>query len=267
MLVQSIDRSVLGTVRFLDAITGIPIRDRLSVTAPGIRLIRNRSGDFVIADVLGNPNLQAYCSTFVHPTGTPDLELESVSIQLQVVDPTLRYLPRQRIIRLPRNSNPATENSLFQPVAVQLYRSPIAQTAPGWGVLRATVVNQSSNERLPWALIRVVQSSPANITLAQADWRGEALIAVPGIPIRVSATGTDSVLTNEVNVTLEVLFDRELQPISATADLSSLTDPNPNYVPDPDYLEATKASIRSGSLTYSLASGRDRSATLAVSLS
>ena len=265
MLIQSVDRRVLGAVRFLDAITGTPVRDRLSVTAPGIRLIRNRSGDFVIANVLSNLDLQAYCSTFVHPTGTPDLE--SVSIQLQVVDPTLRYLPRQRVIRLPRNSNPATENSLFQPVAVQLYRSPIAQTAPGWGVLRATVVNQSTNERLPWALIRVVQGSPANITLAQADWRGEALVAVPGLPIRISATGSDSVLTDEINVTLEVVFDPKLQQIAATADISTLIDPNPNYVPDADDLEATKASLRSGSLTYSLASGRDRSATLAVSLS
>ncbi len=78
--------------------------------------------------------------------------------------------------------------------------------------------------------------------------------------------GAGAVLVNEIDVTLEIVFNPLLTTIPITSDLSVLTDPNAGYLPDPDDLEARRASLRSGSLPYKLASGRDRADTLAVTL-
>lgn len=265
MRADLIERRVLGVIQCVDAVTGETIDNQLSITAAGVQFTRNRSGKYAIASAPGD--LQTHDSAFAQPPTTPGLE--TVAIQVQVIDPSGHYLPRQQTIQLPRDPNPEAADgasSLFQPIAMRLLCSPTAKTGSEWAVIRATVKNQTTNERLPWALIRVVQSNPAQVTLSQADWRGEALIAVPGIPLRMSGSGTDAVSTDEVAVEMEVIFDPKLQPIAATADVATQVDRNPTYIPDPDDLETRRANLPSGRLSYKVASGRDRSAILAVPL-
>lgn len=263
MTLVQVDRRVLGAIQIVDGTTGSPIQRRLQVSGSGVHLVWNHSGYAVIYAAEG---LQAYGESFLAPASPA---LETVSIQVSTVDPEGHYLPRQMTIKLPRDADPANvsaTNSLFQPIRVAVYRSPAAQVASGWAVIRATVIEKTTSQRLPWALIRGVQSAPAKVTLSLADWRGEALISVPGIPVTTPGAGVGAVLVNEIDVTLEIIFNPLLTTIPITSDLSVLTDPNAGYLPDPDDLEARRASLRSGSLPYKLASGRDRADTLAVTL-
>ncbi len=256
-----LDRRVLGAMQLVDATTGLPLQRRLQVSGDGIQLGWNRSGYAVIYAAKG---LQAYSESFLAPPA-----LATVSIQVKIVDSEGQYLPRQVAIKLPREADPAKANmpdSLFQPVKVSVYRSPAAGVASGWAVIRATVIDKTTSQRLPWALIRVVQSSPARVTLSLADWRGEALISVSGIPVTTPGVGAGAVLVNDIDVTLEIVFNPLLTIIPTTSDLSGLIDPNLGYLPDPDDLEVRRSSLRSGTLPYKLASGRDRSETLSVTL-
>lgn len=260
---ERIDRRILGALRFLDATIGLPIREPLVISAPGIRLVKNTSGDTVLFDAPGRVDLQAYTSTFSQPPASGN-----VSLAVQVTDPSGQYLPRQVVLSLPRDPDPAhaaAADSLFQPIKVNLFRAPAAPVSPAWAVIRATVTD-SADRRLPWALVRVVQTSPARVTLSQADWRGEALIAVPGIPITLSGTDGGAVIASEVDVSLEVVFDSTLQTIPAASDFSTLTDPNFGYFPNPDALSLGTGTLLRGSLSDKLASGRGRSRTLAVTL-
>ena len=263
MTLVQVDRRVLGAIQLVDATTGAPIQRRLQMSGRGVQLVWNRGGYAVIYAADG---LQAYSQSFLAPASPA---LATVSTQVSVIDPEGQYLPRQVTIKLPRDpdSTKATAaDFLFQPIRVAVYRSPAAQVASGWAVIRATVVDKTTSQRLPWALIRVVQSSPAKVTLSLADWRGEALISVSGIPVTTPGAGVGAVLVNEIDITIEIVFNPLLTMIPIASDLSTLTDPNAGYVPDPDDLETRRASLRSGSLPYKLASGRDRADTLAVTL-
>ncbi len=110
---------------------------------------------------------------------------------------------------------------------------------------------------------------PKPIARGMADWRGEALVAVPGIPVTTWETGDTeggSPTTTAISVTLDILFDPVLNKIPDQTDFSILSDPNKGYIPNPDLLEAQWHNLPSGSISYQLASGLDRADILSVTL-
>lgn len=264
MKLELLDQRVLGAVRLLDATTGLPLRTMAKIQGIGIKFFRNSSGYYVIEQLAGNDSLQAHTTEFVQPPDTP--AIGSVTLTLNIIPLDRQYLSRRYSLKLPRDPNPLNakqENSLFKTVDIKLFRAAIAPTSATWGVLRATVKQKDTNHRLPWALIWVRRNSDSQV-IAQslADWRGEVLIAVPGIPAMNWVEGSGPVLTSEIDVSLEVIFDPAIQKIPDTADLSNLIDPNQGYLPNPDDLEGKQK----GNLAYKLAAGRDRSDTLLVKL-
>lgn len=266
MRLEQLDRRVLGAIRFLDATTGLSINAPILVSATGVNFVRNRSGFAVVFATPGYPDLQAHTEVFEQPPPTPNLE--TVSIVVQVTDPNRQYLPRRYTLKLPRDpavENASAENSLFRPQDVLLYRAPIARTASGWAVIRGVVKDATTLQRLPWALIRVVQSG--KVAWSLADWRGEASIAVPEIPAITFSSDPGAVMTAEVEITLEARFDPSVQKIPDANDWFSIGNPNPDYIPDPDFLKtlpAKEVSLRSRDRPYKLASGQDRAETLLV---
>lgn len=273
------DRRMVAALRFVDATTGGSVRQPLALrtplqtpnSRPLSRFVRNLSGHYVLIET---PGFEDYSETFNldELAATPTTQ----ALTIEVSDPSGQYLPRQFSLSLPRNAaiDPASVSagaSLFQAVRVDLYLSSNAKVNPGWAVLRATVVNAITNQRLPWAL--VIATTNGTTTLSQADWRGEALIAVPGIPITTWATGAGEgtgpppVTATEVDATLEVVFNPALTTIPESADFSQLSDPNPNFRPDPDRLNSRRSGLQVGSRALRLASGRDLSYRLAVTLS
>ena len=231
---EYIDRRILASLSLVDATTGLPIAGRLSVESEGIRLVRNSRGQYV---VLSAPGFEDYTRTFLDPPA--DIPVGDRQFTLSIVDPSGAYLPRRSTLALPRDPDPAAANSLFEAAVIRLYPSPAARTAISWAMIRATVREQGTGDRLPWALIRVQNpTTDAVLATGLADGRGEALVAVPGILITMPADGTGPVLTTELEVRLRVVYDNALQTVADADLLGPGPLPNSDYVPDPDALDA-----------------------------
>jgi hypothetical protein len=141
-------------------------------------------------------------------------------------------------------------DSLFIPVDVQIFQGPAAPTAAGWAIVRASVTQATTANGLAGALLRVVRTSDGvRLGLGLTDARGEALVAVPGIPVTTWDSGSGPVLASEVDATIE-----------------AVVDPAATGIPDPDDLEARHTSLRSTSSAVKLASGRELVVSLAVAL-
>jgi hypothetical protein len=253
---ELVERRVLAAVRFLDAATLLPVRYPLAVTGDGLHFIRNGQGLYVLTAA---PGLEEHTAAFLAPPPNP--AVGGLRVELGVSDPGGRYLPRRLALELPRDPDPAhadEEGSLFRPVDAFLYPAPAASVSPGWAVIRATVVRAGTGEPLPGALLRVVRK-PDGAVLARAlgEWRapvrGEALVAVPGVPITTWGDGKPDqpVLVNEVAVTLEAFFDPGFDPAGGRA-------------PDPDQMELERLGLPSVHEEMKLASGRTERKTLAV---
>lgn len=245
---EVVERRVLGAVRFVDAGTGLPVRAPLVLEAPGVRWIRNRSGTWVIAAA---PGLEAHARAFETPPAEP--ALETVPVELRVLDRAGRYLARRRTVRLPRDARPEHADqaaSLFRPIDVTMFRAPAAAPPPGWAALRAAVTAAPAAAPLAGALVRVARASDGvRLAAGITDARGEALVPVPGIPITTFEEGPGPVVTTEVEVRIEVIVD-----------------PAAPAVPDPDDLEARRDDLRAAVATATLAAGRTLTLALSVPL-
>ena len=255
---EAFEPRVLGAVRFLDAATRLPVAAPLAVTGEGLRLVRNQQGLYVL---VGVPSLETHADSFLAPPPHP--APGGLRAELTVRDPGGRYLPRRLAVKLPRDPDPDhsdQEDSLFRPVDTLLYPAPAASVAPGWAVVRATVVRAGTGEPLGGALLRVVRKADGEV-LARAltDWRdpvrGEALVAVPGVPITTWGDGEPEapVLVNEVPVSLEVFVDPQFDPAAGPA-------------PDPDRLDLLRLGLPSVHEDLRLASGRTEKKTLTVAV-
>jgi hypothetical protein len=232
------DRRVLGALRFTDAVTALPIDAPLSVSAPGVRWIRNRRAQWIIASA---PGLAEHETRFLAPPAAPPLG--DVTVPFTVRDPSGRWLPRLGSVALPRDpdsTHASQPESLFAVHDIPMYPAPAAPTQRGWAVVRASVAGSTPGSTLPNALVRVVRDSDgARIGAGMSDARGEALIAVEGIPSALLGDGDGPVVATEVAVHLQVL-----------------ADPNAGDTPDPDDLEARRAELLVREVAASVASGR-----------
>jgi hypothetical protein len=202
---ENLDRRLLGAVRFVDAVTGAEILSTLRVDAPGVRWVRNLRGWFVAAQA---PGLEAHTLPLDAPPAEP--EPGAVPVTLRVTDPAGRYLPRMALLTLPRDPDPANKDaagSLFLPESVELYPSPVMRAAPGWAVIRVAAAD-AQGRPAAGALFRVLRKSGGGLLgRGMADARGEALVAVPGIPVTTwDDEGQGGVLATEVEARLEVHY-------------------------------------------------------------
>jgi hypothetical protein len=232
------DSRVLGALRFTDAVTALPIDVPLSVTAPGVRWIRNRRAQWVIASA---PGLAAHETQFPAPPSAPNLG--DVHVSFAVSDPSGRWLSRVGSVALPRDpdSSHATQPaSLFVVQDIPMYPTPAAPTQRGWAVVRASVAGNTPGSTLPHALVRVVRDSDgARMGAGMTDARGEALIAIEGIPSALLGDGDGPVVAKEIAVHLQVV-----------------SDPNAGDTPNPDDLETRHVALLVREVAASVASGR-----------
>lgn len=245
MSAETVARRVLGALRPTDAVTGVRILAPLLVTAPGVRVVRNLSGMYVVT---GAPGLIGQTETTEAPDWDP---ADPQPVEFTVADPAGVYLARRFILRLPRDPDPANAagaDSLFRPGELRMFPSPVAPVSPQWAVVRASVPGAQEGTVSAGALIRVVRADDGVLLAAGlADARGEALVAVPGIPVTTWApVQQGNVIATSVDAELEVVWD------GAAA----------GRLPDPDDLERRRALLTVSTTPVTLSTGQVLTRTL-----
>lgn len=279
MTADVLDHRIVGALQAVDAVTRLPISSRIQARLrsavrvdpgtrqpldplpgrpPVARVQRNSQGDVVLAE-LAVPGVAAYTAAFYDPPALP-----AVDAVFHLWDPSRLYLPRLFTLQLPRTVRPedaALPTSIFTAAPALLYPSPAGRVELRWAVIRASVgllvrpnpadrTQDRLGDRLPWALIRVLDNATGDErAVGLADGRGEAMIAVPNLPIVQPASGGGAVVTSGLEVRLEVHFDRDHVKRLTQADMRAGRDPNrdpgpdrsKDYVPDPDALAALPA--------------------------
>jgi len=268
---ELVDRRVLGAFVCIDAMTGTSVANPVPVTSPQWNLKPNRSGVYVIFD---GPGMSALTTQFI-PSATWPATPTTFEVTLQ--DPNRRYLPRRANVGAPMTvpvigtapagstTNPAAlaaladPKSVFDPQQVPLYPAPSAPIGSNWAVIHASVVRSGTTppQGLPWAVLQVVRDSD-NTVLAtgQADASGEALLAVIGLSMKASTTGTGPVTVSTVDVTIKALFDP-----------AALTQPS-GWIPNPDDIltNLSNPAFKSTSQPVQLESGQELSMSFAISV-
>lgn len=218
-LIERADRRVLGAVRLVDAATGRPVVRPLLVAADGARFLRNRSGLYVITD---SPGLREHVTSFLEPPATPATGMAAIE-RLRIEDPLGQYLPRLARVPLPRG----TDGALFEPEEVRMLPAPALSPRLDWAGWRASVRHAGSGEPVRGALLVLSWATAGGVAQrarGMSDERGEALVAVIGLPVSRPADGAGSPLTAETEVAL-----------------AAFVRPDQAWPVDPDRLEAGAA--------------------------
>jgi hypothetical protein len=269
VFLENVDRRVLGAFICVDAITGNSVVQSLPVTAGQWIVRANRRGIYVIFD---GPGFSALTTQFVPAGAWPP----RVSFEVTLQDPNRRYLPRRAKVLAPMTvpvigsspggvaPNPAVTAALanpaavFDPQRVTLYPQPSAAVGSNWSTLRVSVTNTAAPAiGLPWAMLQVIRKDDGTVlATGQTDANGEALLAVVGLTLQTSTSGTGPVTVSTVAATVHVYFDP-----------SVLTQP-PGWIPNPDDIlgNLSNASLRSGGQDVQLASGQELNLSFAIAL-
>lgn len=261
-LLRELERAewrVLAAVRPVDAVTGAVITWPLTLGAEteAIRIVRNRSGLLVIASW---GRLADHERSFLEP---PAVAPGSMPLDLVLRDPLGRYLPRRLSLALPRDPEAEGTDSLFEPVSVPLFPATTAATGANWAVVRVSVREAVSGDRLGGALI-VARREGVIVGRALSDGRGEALLALPGIPMQTFGDAEDAVVVSEVEVALEARFDPAAGTRISATELEVAARP-PIPLVDPDRLESEE-DLPAAALSLSVAAGRSRALVIPVDL-
>lgn len=262
MILEELDRRVLGALRCVSAPNGLPVPGLLRIgpaprragdppampgpSRPPWRVVRNRPGLYVLHSV---PGFDAYRTRFASPPATP--ALGAVPVRLRIEDPSRRHLPTEVTLSLPREAAPVAlgdtpgSESVFRPLDIPLYLSPSAPVADGWAVLRVTVwrevpdpVNAAQTLRQPLRgallLLRSTGNNPRVLGRGLTEWQrfpgepapssSEALVAVPGLPVTLWSNQADGpVLTDNQEAQLELRVDTAFDPDAPEAPVPDLS--------------------------------------------
>jgi hypothetical protein len=240
---ESIDRRVLGGFVFVDAITGASIVDPLKVTSTILQLRLNRSGVYAIFDA---PGFVAQTNQFIPAAPWPAVQ----SFEVTARDPSLRYLARRAQVQAPQSLT-----GVFSPQQIPLYASPSAVLAPNWAVVRASVTGSAGNA-LPWAVLQVIKSDNTVAAAGMTDARGEALLAVMGLGVQVSANASGAVTETTIPVTVQAWFD------------PSVLQQPAGWIANPDDIlgNLSNASLKTGKLSGTLGAGQVLLAPITISV-
>lgn len=244
---ERVEWRVLAALRPIDAVTGATIVAPLRVTAAGARIVRNRSGLYVIHEW---PALATHAAAFDAPPALP--APGSLALTVSVADAAGQYLPRLARIALPRDPAAAGENSLFSALAIALHPAPTARLGINWCALRVSLAHRASGDALGGALLRVV-AGDAVLARGLSDWRGEALVPVAGIPVTTWSEDEDAVVVSHVAATLEAIFDPDAGTRTPLAEVRSGRPPPRLPQVDPDDIESRRALLPRAQQEISLA--------------
>lgn len=260
---ERLESRVLGALRCVDASTGVAVTTPLHVSVHSARVRRNRSGLHVITHA---QSLEEHVAAFQTPPALP--AVGALPFTATVSDPLGRYLPRTAAFNLPRDplpANAALPGSLFRPIDIALYPASVAPVGANWSVLRVTVTDAATGDALGGALL-LVTSGAEIIARGLTDWRGEALVAVPGVPVTTWSDDPDAVVVSEIAAQVQAVFDPVTGTRATPADVQAGRSPDTLPLVDPDTLEAQRAALPNATLPVLLAAGRAQSLSVPLAL-
>lgn len=254
--IERVERRVLGALRCVDATTRAGIDAPLQVTVENARIQRNRSGLYVIASATA---LAAHEASFAQPPALP--ALGTVKLDATIADPSGRYLPRRATLALPRDPLPAhagNADALFRPIEVALYPSNVAPLGENWAVLYVSASEAASRDALGGALL-ILTSGGNTLARGLTDWRGEALLPVPGVPVTTWSSHPHAVVVTEINARIRIVFDTASGTRTAAADVAAGRPPARLPVVNTDDLEARANVLPHASVIVPIAARRAQS--------
>lgn len=248
MIVEDVERRVWCALRPIDAVTRIAIDSPLRVNGRDQTWRPNRSG-LAVLHALAEPAAQRdefvqYEDSFAAPTA-----VTAVTIRATIEDPAGRYLARTVGIVLPRADFAAAGvlPPLFEPIEVPMYPAPAAPLAAPWAVLRVHVERGGQPAAGCAITVHEVGDETTVLGRGQSDARGEAVVAVSGVPVFIPSGGPNA-------------FVRERD-----AELTAVFEPAAAGPPDTDALAgATGAGFVRSTVAVVLASGRSTPLNLAL---
>jgi hypothetical protein len=230
-----IDR-VATAVRFVDAASSRPIAAELELSA-GVRVDwrRNLGGDYVLWRAEGLDRYtghdaslddEALEAVFEAPPGTP--AAETVSLAIDVRDPSRAYLPRRFRLALP-----PTSANLFTPHVVPLF--PDASRARMAGATLYVSVRDASGRGVPGALVTVHRGT-ATLVRAMSGPLGDAFVALPALASFTPGDEDGDVMEQDHALRLEARVARArlvLGDAGWTLDRPLDPDPGGDFAPGP----------------------------------
>lgn len=237
MIVEDVERRVWCALRPVDAVTRLAIETPLRVQGAGQTWIRNLS-NLPVLHALTEPAAQRdefveYEDTFLAPT-----VVAAVTIRATIEDPAGRYLARTVAIELPR-ADSGSPPPLFEPIEVPMYPAPSAPLAAPWSVVRVHVERGGLPAAGCALTVHEIGDEAAVLGRGQSDARGEAVVAVAGVPIFIPSGGPNA-------------FVRELD-----AELTAVLETAAAGPPDTDLLASSSgAGFARITVAVVLASGR-----------
>lgn len=215
-MIELVDRRVFGAIEFIDDLSETRVLSPLHIDAPGVQVMRNRSGFYVLREVDGQ---DAYTRAFDNPPARPPRSELAVSVQ----DPTQRYLPQRIGLALPRWLPDAAEalddaDNALKPVTVRLAPAAGMPLQGAWAVLRLKVAITGSATGLANVLVEAQPALPGfALRRSFTDRHGEALVVIVSAPPFLPLAGPPAGLTREFAVALTLVLDRSVvRPSTAT---------------------------------------------------
>lgn len=259
---ERVERRVLGAIRCVDATTQARVDAPLQVVVADANVMQNRSGLYVLSGAIALPE---HAAAFDAQPGAP--LAGSLTLTATIRDPSARYLPRLAAIALPRDPSPlhaSLAESLFKPIDIAMHPASVAPVGVNWSVLRVSVNASAGGDALGGALLRVISDGKV-IARGMTDWRGEALVPVPGVPVTTWSDDEDVVVVNEISASLELVFDPATGSRTPAADVLAGRSRAAALV-DPDQLEAQAATLPHAAQAVQLAAGRSQSISFLLAL-
>jgi hypothetical protein len=219
-VLSTVDRRVLGAFQCVDAITRLPVSDRVLASTAELDLRSKANGVFV---VFAAPGMRALTTQFEPKLPWP----ASTPFIVSLKSAGGRYLPRVASIAVPRSPTAMNDpSSSMIPQSVTLYPSPAAIPGANWAVVRASVTRGASRNGIAWAVLRLVRDSDdAVLATAMSGLNGEALLAVPGIGVTSNPNGGGAVMTATIDATVTAFV---------SPDALSGVAADPGWLPNPD---------------------------------
>jgi len=238
MIVEDVEFRVWAALRPVDAVSRRPLDAPLRVHGTGQRWLHNLSGLLVLHEftepAARRAEFEEYEATFPAPTTVAP----AVTIRTTLEDPRGRYLARIVTFGLPR-SDAGGSPPLFDPIDVPMYPAPSAPLAAPWSVLRVRVERGGAAAAGCVITVHEVGDETRVLGRGQSDARGEAVVAVPGVPLFIPSGGTNA-------------FVRERD-----AEVTAVFEPAASSPPDTDALAlASGAGFVRTVVTVVIASGR-----------